>query len=59
MTNPAVLDEPRAFGSDDQIHAEPALLEAALGSKLVQLSERRGRLTEKGEYVEESTDGDW
>jgi len=28
MTDPAVLDEPGPLGSDDQIHAEPALLNA-------------------------------
>lgn len=29
------------LGCDDQIHAEPALVEAALGPKLVQPRERR------------------
>jgi len=59
MTDPAVLNETRLLGSDDQIHAEPALLEAALGPKLVQPRERRGRDDRKGKYVKESTDGDW
>src|SRR4029077_7619157 len=58
MTDPAVLNETRLLGSDDQIHAEPARLEAALGPKLLQPRERRGRYDRKGKYVKESTDGD-
>src|ERR1700757_884550 len=59
MTHPALPQETRLLGSDDQIHAEPTLLEAALGPKLVQPRERRGRHDRKGKYVEESTDGNW
>ena len=59
MTDPAVLYETRLLGSDDQIHAEPAGLEAALGPKLLQPRERRDRYDRKGKYVKERTDGDW
>jgi hypothetical protein len=58
MTDPAVLDEPRPLGADDDIHAKPARLETTLGPQLVQPRECRRRHDREWTDIEERTDGD-
>ena len=54
--DPVVLDKPVLFSADDHVHPEPALIKAALGSKLVQPPEGGRRQDRHREHVEERTD---
>src|SRR5262245_62018094 len=53
MTDPAVLNETGSLGLDNHVHAEPALVEAALGPNLLQPRERRRRQHREGKHIEE------
>ena len=55
--DPIVLHEPGFFGVNDDVHAEPALIEPALGLEFTQLLERGRRQDGHREQVEERPDG--
>src|SRR5205823_13566666 len=50
---PRVLDEPFLRGVDDDVHAEPTVLEATLGAKRVELGKSRGGEHRYWEQIEE------
>ena len=52
-SDPFVLDEASFVGTNDNVHPEPALIEAALGLKLVQALEGGCRQDGDREQVEE------
>ncbi len=57
MTHPVVLEKTGFAGSDDHVHAKPALVETAIGSQFIQSLQCRGGQNGHRTQVEERTFG--
>src|SRR5262245_18600884 len=55
MAHPIVLNESRLLAVNDHVHAEPSLVESALGLEFIQSCERGYSENRHGKYVEKGS----